>query len=766
MNKTITATMAIALAGASAMAVSPLQDAPVPAASMPAFSTSARITPVAPAASEYETFFEGFEDRPEGFGLYYDEWLPDGWVDMSRSGLTVPEVGEPRHNLTWRVLSNDSRGNAPACNNYAYEGECFAFIMADAAYDGHYDLAYQDEWLISPTITPKHEDWLYFRLYYNAAWTIYDSKADIFNKRNNVLEVYVTVDNGKTWNKAWDLVDDEITPKWTEEMLRAELINWQKQDFTPIYVNLSAYEGKPVKVAFRYSGNMGHSMAIDNVAVGVPQPVAMYDLPAGAFKQGISPAAEYPSVPTLLMPFGHESVWTNRSESVLGCEWTYTDASGARTTTDNTDLTLPAYDYGTVADTPSLVGIFESRRSEPYFCAHSRIQAGGLLTGKDEAGNECDFGAGYYDIADPAHMIRVSSNYISFNPELNLAWETLLGVMPYSIDVTGFCNFYPSSPAPYGFDFADVLALIPDPVSAGAEMVMSVFLLDASGQPSEIAGQAVLSEFPTDPSNFVNLRFHFDVPVYVPAGRDIITLLTFTNNDNDTVVFGYVKTTSPNVGNSLLYLWAYDSESGGWYETFHNLNNFPLNDGYHFAGMLQSLGVAYSSLELIGGQSSVTIPKEGATMTFNVKGQYPGGISHMAVTDNGVFKPDWATYSIKEETDGSATVTVTAGPATSSTDEETALHIVVPGARVTIPVMREGDPAGIRDVVTSSAVSVRVSGSDIVIDGAEGVAEVFDAAGLCVASAHVSGHTVIPASSLARGIYLVRINGATYKIVK
>ena len=68
--------------------------------------------------------------------------------------------------------------------------------------------------------------------------------------------------------------------------------------------------------------------------------------------------------------------------------------------------------------------------------------------------------------------------------------------------------------------------------------------------------------------------------------------------------------------------------------------------------------------------------------------------------------------------------------------------------------------------VAAADVTIRVEGGDIVVTGAQGTAEVYNAAGALVASALVDGRTVIPASHLAKGVYIVRAGEVSAKIVK
>ena len=174
------------------------------------------------------------------------------------------------------------------------------------------------------------------------------------------------------------LIDDEIKTKYSEDDLRADLIT-RNRDYEPIYVNIKPYLGKQVKFAFRYFGNLGLPMAIDNVAVGVPMPVSSYVVPGAALRQGISPMGEYPVEPRLYIPSGTELSWVNTSIDVMRNEWSYSDASGAIQKSDVFNLVTPAYEFGSEHATPSLQGFFESRESEIFQSRFAKMQAGGSL---------------------------------------------------------------------------------------------------------------------------------------------------------------------------------------------------------------------------------------------------------------------------------------------------------------------------------------------------------------------------------------------------
>lgn len=761
MDKLLLSALAISFSAFCASAIRPVvEEAPIKKETKQSLSRSAKVD-----AENADIFFEGFEDRPEGYGTTYDEWLPDGWQDVSKSGETVPTDGS-RHNLTWRVLDNDNRQSAPNVANLAYEGRAFAFIMADVAYDGHYELKEQDEWLISPTVTPEAENWLYFKLFYNPAWTVYNSTTKTYDARNNQLEVYVTEDDGANWTKLWNVIDDEISGKYTEEELADILIDVSRSEFDPIYVNLKDYIGKPIKIAFRYFGSHGHPMSIDNVAIGIPMPKASYEIPNGFFKQGISKQIDYPADPKLLIPYGVEAKWVNTSEDVLAYEWTYSDATGAAATSEVEDLVTPAYERLGTYDTPVLKCFFESRESEPFHVGFAKMQAGGVLHGKDTEGNEGEFGVGYYDITDPNKAIRVTSDYISLHPEGDSYWEMILGQLDGALNILGVGCVYNGTDVAYGFDYVDVAARVHN-LEDDTVLKMSVYELDGDAIPQDLLGEASLKGSDVELSDtYMNLNFKFPVPVNVPANTDILVLLTGFNREADNIVFPYVMTTSPIYGNSVMYMEAYDSnEGGGWYETFYNLNNFPLSGDGHFAGLLLSLGASYSWMDLVGDDNMIEVPAAGGEKTFTVDACHAP--ERWVLSEDGKSIADWASFTVqKDEATGFYAVTLAIGENVPATVREKDLMLVSPGSSLAIHVKQEAGEDGVVELDAQSAVKVTLSGGDILVEGAEGIAEVYNMAGSLVAVAQVEGKTVVPASHLADGVYLVRVNAMTFKVVK
>ena len=750
-----------------AHAVSPVEDSPVHGSTpAPMLQRSARVALGAASTENRNTFFEGFEARPDGFGPYYDEWLPEGWQDVSKTGQEIPAYGVG-HNLTWRVLNNENRTSAYMARPcYAFEGEAFAFIMSDVAYVGHTDLVVQDEWLITPAVTPQAEDWLYFKLFYSPSWSVYNRKTDSFDSRNTYLEVYASDDNEATWHKLWNVIDDEIKPKWSDDQLRADLIKYDAIEYTPIYVNLKDYVGKPIKLAFRFAGSLGHGVAIDNVAVGVPMPKPSYSLPEGFFKKGLSEIAEYPSEFSLIGPHNTKATWTNTSKDALLYQWNYAGATGAMESTDAIDLVTPEYPMGTVVSTPQLTASFESRVSDPFQSDFPKMQLGGLLRGTDTTGHEGEFSAGYYDIADPRHVLRISSEYLAMYSGTDLAWEKLLGKLDGSVDILAISNYFPAPEVPYGFDFADVAVYIKEPLSPKTNLKMTVCTLDQNGLPDKAIAVAVLNgaDVPYSPDTYVNLRFRFPVPVYVDS--EILVNIVDFNLEEDNIIFPYVRTTSEIYGNSLIYAQLYDPEIGST-DTFYNLNGFPVTEG-HFAGILMNLGVSYSSMEHTG-ESTMELPAEGGSKEFKIKAHH--GSDRWTLTEDGVTPVSWAYFAGKyDEATDTHTLTVTVEKNSEPEAREADLKLMSPGSYVTIHVSQAADTSGILGTEAGADTKVTTDENTITVlaPANEGMAEVYDLAGTLVASAAITdGKAEISCGHFASGVYFVRVQGAkVFKIVK
>lgn len=116
----------------------------------------------------------------------------------------------------------------------------------------------QDEWLISPTVNiPSEMPVLTFDYYSNPGWFVAD-----WGTFNNVdcadFNVKVSED-GQNWTTVWN--DDEFSAAV------GGAAGFPQMRWTTIYVNLSAFAGRSVRIAFQYVGYDASMFYLDNVMV-------------------------------------------------------------------------------------------------------------------------------------------------------------------------------------------------------------------------------------------------------------------------------------------------------------------------------------------------------------------------------------------------------------------------------------------------------------------------------------------------------------------
>lgn len=748
----------------------------------------------AESSENKNSFFEGFEGRnPDAYDDAANTFMPEGWSQFSREGnQVITNTGAAGYwNLTWMTTSDEGCKTLPTGDQTtAYEGECYAYIMADVMWSSklpYPDLGLdyatnhpQDEWLVTPAITPKEEEWFYFKLQFRPGWSLYDREKNDFSGETTLLEVYATEGDGTTdseWTKLWSL-KDYINANYTQEELRADLSSFNPGPYESIFVKVSDYVGKNVRLAFRFYGVNGQGMALDNVSLGIPMPKPSYKLPSGFFKQQtFDPTMEeIKGEPQLLIPFGTEATWTNTSKDILTNEWTYDDADGSQLTSTAKHLVTPAYTVGKKYTTPVLKGMFESR-SAVYSSAFTSMQAGGRLSGNGSKGYDGELGIAYYDCLDPNGSFSISSKTIGFHKDVNGEWETLLGRVPNTIDIKGIGCTYTATPTEYGFDYVDVFAKVTGgsqgKLSEKTVIILSVFLLPENDydESAAIIGQGVLTgedinAMPDIAGGYKNLRFNLDVPV-VTKGNILVLMTPYNIEGDDAFAFPFMKSTDDNVwGNSVIYMFVYETEeNGGTYDTFYNLNAYPLSVG-HFAGITMSLGGAYSYMESpTYNGTTIEIPAKGGEYKLDIRAMFEP--EKWAVSDDGVTKSKWVALSAEKDAAEAdlyhTTLTFAANP--DSEERETEVYVAQAGSRVALKVVQAATPASVSDIAVDNAMSVSVNGGTITVDGVYGEVSIYGTTGLKVASAAAEGSVTFETASLAHGVYVVRCGESAVKII-
>ena len=113
----------------------------------------------------------------------------------------------------------------------------------------------QDEWLITPQVTVPANAFLRFEIYTLMRYMVEGAGSEEGDGNNCDLNVKLSTDNGTTWTTIWN------------EDTCYNTVGLANQDWSEVSVNLAAYSGQSVKIAFQYTGYDGCWLVLDNVVI-------------------------------------------------------------------------------------------------------------------------------------------------------------------------------------------------------------------------------------------------------------------------------------------------------------------------------------------------------------------------------------------------------------------------------------------------------------------------------------------------------------------
>ena len=166
-----------------------------------------------------------------------------------------------------------------------------------------------------------------------------------------------------------------------------------------------------------------------------------------------------------------------------------------------------------------------------------------------------------------------------------------------------------------------------------------------------------------------------------------------------------------------------------------------------------------------------TFATEGETKNIEMFTYKQAADMKITAEDGGAL-PNWVSATTEDVLkDGAfaylSTLNVTAEALPAGTNyREASIKVVYPGAKL-IYTVKQGDATGIK-AVTTSGVEVKVVDGDFAITCTENCAvEIYSVAGQLVRKAQASqGTSVVSAQDLANGVYIVKVDGNTVKVVK
>ncbi|RLD58344.1 MAG: hypothetical protein DRJ01_12685, partial [Bacteroidetes bacterium] len=160
------------------------------------------------------------------------QWAPEGWQVKHNTSLDGSNLQDPTGS-TWGQCSESSFSGEGS--TYIHSGSYSAAIGFNAP-----DL----NWLISPEITIGDSELLHFWIWYNS----YTNGTDSIW----ISKFHVMVYDAASWTSILDYGDGTANNNYN----------------SAVDIDLSAYVGKKVKLAFVYEYNDGYQLAIDDIMVG------------------------------------------------------------------------------------------------------------------------------------------------------------------------------------------------------------------------------------------------------------------------------------------------------------------------------------------------------------------------------------------------------------------------------------------------------------------------------------------------------------------
>lgn len=720
--------------------------------------------PAVMKADENATLFEGFESYE---GQTSRGWVPEGWSWESKTN--PPHVAPEGKGtcLVWEATKGDGFTSA-------YSGtyvERVQVSMADFTADPITFAEQQDEWLITKAITPKTGDYLTFQLCYSPCFTLLNESTMDFSSVNNILEVLVTTDDGKTWEKVWDVLDDARS--YTEDELWDDGMSFVRP-YHPMLVNISKYVGKNIKIAFRYYGINGESMMLDDVKVGEATPTAAATAPNAVFPIGLSLDGYNLSdgsgnvLNLALAPYKTSLEWTNVSPAFESCTWTYPDEEGNETTSSSKNLEAPEYGFGQY-DAPSLVTKIGSKTSDATKL-YDAVQYGGSVMIKN-GDNYMSFDAAMYDlnrlVSEKAKFSLAGDGVFGMGATSDATWNQLLKTE--GMKVTGMGMFIPQPAAPYTLSSANaVVYYTAGKLTDKSQLKATVYKVEDDGSFTAMAeGYCSPSEiYKADDKSYPKAVFYFEreidgLPTQAELFVDYPIVIQFSADLAEGEEFDFVNAfdSAPDEVENNVYVFFNDAEGT---RKMINTTALSFEDGSAAAGLYASFDATYSWLR--SDEDAFEAKPAGESKTFDLDSYYNlvNSKGEDLATATGEGLGDWYTVSFAN---GSGTEPAKMTVAVSALPEgidvrSSYFDVEVFGMKKRFYVAQHSE-AGVSDLAVS-ATKAFVNGGNIVVSSPKATrVAVYNVAGQKVAEQAFAGKATIKASDFAKGIYVLKFNDNT-----
>ncbi|MBQ0056817.1 MAG: choice-of-anchor J domain-containing protein [Bacteroidales bacterium] len=239
-------------------------------------------------------------------------WLPEGWTSQRTEALA--NAADPH---TWGVISQlNAFYPTPADGRYY----AVAFYSDDAP---------QDEWIITPQLHVTEGDFLSYNVLLQPYWLYdtryFDTSTLTYSQRVMLcdMQAHISVD-GAEWQMIHSQFDD-----WFDADAAAIYEDAHNGYVTSryVFIDMQPYAGHDVRLGFRYVGQGGNSIYLDDIRLGAPSITASYEKPASSLYFGMTADFRQPTA-SLYLPDDTPLTWRNTSSAdAVGFTWRYADTA-------------------------------------------------------------------------------------------------------------------------------------------------------------------------------------------------------------------------------------------------------------------------------------------------------------------------------------------------------------------------------------------------------------------------------------------------------
>lgn len=705
----------------------------------------------------------------EGWDGSAKDWLPAGWSEINSSAeLAALEGGA----FTWQTSTNSSGLllNAIDGNNYAI----IYFASSTNEQDEPVELA-QDEWLLSPVFTPTAGETLSFSVGY-APIFLFDLRNEnidwgtmsFINKlKSTTLQILIREGDGE-WTLLKDIYDD-----WKDTDLMTLFDKYFSNEWYNYSFSMADYAGKKIQVAFRFVGQYGNTMQLDAIQSALQKTSASYTIPEGACYWGLSDQYNLfdnddSAKPIIQVGAYALTQWKGiASENTESYAWSWTKADGEEKTGTESDFLTVYYptENNEFASAPTFTTSATGALSDS-FKMDALISAGGAPTNGTEL----------FPVTN-ANVVSNGFTYISYggtrvfgyNSNSDATWTKIyFGTTPTETQkahVSGLVAQYASPIAPCYLNQVSVQGL--GTLASTETLAIDIYSHDENGEINEIiaigkfsknesftAGSNVYNSLLFDITDKAGKPFVFNQPIYVVfTGFDV--------EGNDFTVVQDLDYEGPTSGYFLL---DYTSE-GNTTKYIMPINIFQNSKGVMNGNFLINLYTEQPWI-VCTTENKGELTESNKTASFHFDSYFSHDKLNFEVFDENGNDIDWLHYTIEETETNDFTLKATADKLPEGVESRVGYINVTDGIYLDyVQITQIKTSSGVEAITIASPV--KLIDGNIVVEGAQSDINVYNLAGAVVATASAQeGSTIIDASSLGSGIYLVRIGDKAYKIRK